>query len=105
MTAPTLPHTPWHAAAQLHRWAPALAGLALLIMYFPTYRALDEFIWGVVGQGPGLHQAAGLRQQGGPAGLLHQPGQRLGIGGLASPPVRQRHGAAQAAHGDLGLHP
>ncbi|WP_294638065.1 exosortase B [uncultured Aquabacterium sp.] len=53
MTAPTLPHTPWHAAAQLHRWAPALAGLALLIMYFPTYRALDEFIWGVVGQGHG----------------------------------------------------
>src|SRR3989344_3285398 len=35
------------------RWAPALVGAALLAMYFPTYRALDTYIWSLVGQGHG----------------------------------------------------
>lgn len=35
------------------RWAPALVGVALLVMYFPTYRALDTYIWSLVGQGHG----------------------------------------------------
>lgn len=35
------------------RWAPALVGLALLVMYLPTYRALDIYIWSLVGQGHG----------------------------------------------------
>ena len=35
------------------RWAPALVGLALLVMYLPTYRALDTYIWSLVGQGHG----------------------------------------------------
>ncbi len=35
------------------RWAPALVGLALLVMYAPTYRALDTYIWSLVGQGHG----------------------------------------------------
>jgi exosortase B len=35
------------------RWAPALVGLALVLMYAPTYRALDTYIWSLVGQGHG----------------------------------------------------
>lgn len=53
MNAPPLTHTPWRADPRAVRWAPALAGLALLIMYLPTYRALDQFVWGLVGQGHG----------------------------------------------------
>lgn len=35
------------------RWAPAVVGVALLMMYLPTYKALDTYIWGLVGQGHG----------------------------------------------------
>lgn len=53
MNAPPLTHTPWRTDPRAMRWAPALAGLALVIMYLPTYRALDQFVWGLVGQGHG----------------------------------------------------
>ena len=35
------------------RWAPALVGVTLLAMYLPTYKALDTYIWSLVGQGHG----------------------------------------------------
>ena len=35
------------------RWAPILVAVALLVMYVPTYRALDIYIWSLVGQGHG----------------------------------------------------
>lgn len=35
------------------RWAPVLVAVALLAMYLPTYRALDTYIWSLVGQGHG----------------------------------------------------
>lgn len=35
------------------RWAPVVVGLALLVMYLPTYHALDTYIWSLVGQGHG----------------------------------------------------
>lgn len=35
------------------RWAPILVAAALLVMYAPTYRALDTYIWSLVGQGHG----------------------------------------------------
>lgn len=53
MNAPPLIHAPWHTRPGTRRWAPALAGLALLVMYLPTYQALDQFVWGLVGQGHG----------------------------------------------------
>lgn len=35
------------------KWAPALVALALVLMYLPTLKALDTFIWSLVGQGHG----------------------------------------------------
>lgn len=35
------------------KWAPALVGVALVLMYLPTLHALDTFIWRLVGQGHG----------------------------------------------------
>lgn len=44
---------PVNTPAQVNKWAPALVGIALVLMYLPTLQALDTFIWRLVGQGHG----------------------------------------------------
>jgi exosortase B len=48
--------TPTDAAGMMPgtlKWAPALVAVALLLMYLPTLKALDTYIWSLVGQGHG----------------------------------------------------
>lgn len=49
-TATTMPAQP---ANRSLKWAPALVGAAIILMYLPTLKALDTFIWSLVGQGHG----------------------------------------------------
>lgn len=49
-TATTMPAPP---ANRSLKWAPALVGAAIILMYLPTLKALDTFIWSLVGQGHG----------------------------------------------------
>lgn len=53
MTGPQHALTPLPAATGMPWLMPALIGVALLVLYAPTYAALDHFVWNQVGQGHG----------------------------------------------------
>jgi exosortase B len=53
MNAQTSMASPASFITRHQQWAPAVVGIALVLMYLPTYRALDTFIWSLVGQGHG----------------------------------------------------